>query len=360
MGRTTLLDVADRAGVSPKTVSRVLNAEPNVSEPMAARVRAAIAELAFVPHAAARRLSSGKALAIGLISGWRVTSAYSMALMSRIFDEAYRRDYDLRLFSSRAGPTRQVLDAFLGRQIDGLILDTRAAESETLIAQLESNDVPYVVIHPHRKRVGSRASYIQIDDRNSARRVVEHLIEIGHRTIGCVAHQSRLLPLAQRAIGYADALAGAGLAALPDLSAALPGEGFRVGFHGATRLLTAHKEMTAIFASTDEIARGVISAAWHLGRQVPEDLSVAGFDDAASLSLLTPRLTTVHQPFDDIASLAVQHLIDGIRTRSPQPLDVVLPTRLVMGESTEHGPSEPNRVGIITSSRRRREVRPPG
>ena len=123
MSRTTLMDVAARAGVSVKTVSRVVNDEPNVSAQTTAAVKAAIAELAFVPNVAARRLSSGRALAIGLISGWRVSSPYSTALIDRVFLEANRRDYALQLFASTEGLEKHVIDALMGRQVDGFILD---------------------------------------------------------------------------------------------------------------------------------------------------------------------------------------------------------------------------------------------
>ncbi len=336
MSRTTVMDVAAWAGVSAKTVSRVLNDEPNVSPVTAALVKTAIAELGFVPNAAARRLSSGKALALGLISGWRVTSAFSTALISRVFEAVHHRDYGLRLFTSTDSASQSVLVAYLGRQVDGFILDTRAAESDELMSQLEVNEIPHVVIHPHRKRVGSPASYIQINDKGSARRIVEHLIAIGHRTIGCISYNSHIRPQVQRVGGYVDALTGAGLVAQPDLTALLAGDGFLVGYLGALELLSNHKALTAVFGTTDEIARGVIAAAWHLGRKVPDDLSVAGFDDVAAMTLVPPRLTTIHQPINDIAALAVQHLVDGIQTRTPQHIDAVFPTELVMGASTGH------------------------
>ncbi len=339
MSKATLMDVATRAGVSAKTVSRVLNDEPNVSARTTALVRAAIAELAFVPNAAARHLSIGKAMAIGLISGWRVSSPYSTALIDRVFHEANRREYVLRLFASADGFEKHAVDALMGCQVDGFILDTKAADSDDLMAQLDANEVPHVVIHPDKKRVGSRVSYIQINDRGSARRIVEHLIEIGRRTIGCISYDSRIRPQVQRVGGYVDALTGAGLVPQPDLTALLAGDGFLVGYLGALELLSNHKSLTAIFAATDEIARGVISAAWHLGRRVPDDLSVAGFDDIAGMMQLTPRPTTIHQPINDIATLTVQHLIDGIQTRTLPGIDAVLPTQLVMGASTGHHPN---------------------
>lgn len=338
MSRTTLMDVAARAGVSVKTVSRVVNDEPNVSAQTMAAVKAAIAELAFVPNVAARRLSSGRALAIGLISGWRVSSPYSTALIDRVFLEANRRDYALQLFASAEGLEKHVIDALVGRQVDGFILDTKAADSDELMSRLDANEVPHVVIHPHKKRAGSRASYIQINDKGSAQRVVETLIGLGHRTIGCISFGSPVLPQLARVNGYTAALNDAGLAARPDLAATFSGDGFLVGYLCALDLLAIHKDMTAIFASTDEIARGVISAAWHLGRRVPDDLSVAGFDGIVGALQLTPRLTTVHQPINDIAALAVEHLIDGIQTHTLRHIDTVLPTQLVMGASTGHHP----------------------
>jgi len=116
--------------------------------------------------------------------------------------------------------------------------------------------------------------------------------------------------------------------------AAYSGMPFQVGFQNATSILTANKDMTALFAATDEIAMGALSAVWAMGLKVPDDVSVVGFDDIVYASMVAPPLTTVHQPIDEIVSLAVKHLIETIRHPDTPPIDVMLATSLVVRRST--------------------------
>lgn len=346
MTRVTLEDVAKKTGVSSKTVSRVLNGEPNVSERTTALVQAAIADLNYVPNSAARSLSSGKALALGLVVGWPVNSPYSSSLIEETLEACNHKGYNLALYSVANGYSQRIVDAFRGRQVDGIILDTNAAADDGLMGQLTELKVPTVVIHPNQRHPQSHVSYLEIDNVRGARLAVEHLIGLGHRCIGFIAHN--VSHLSDRCTGYTQALVEAGLPTDPawisisqepytDPAAGTTvsaGITFQSGFNSATTLLSANPEMTALFAATDEFAMGALAAVWTLGRKVPDDVSVVGFDDIVYASMVAPALTTIHQPIDEIVALAVKHLIDTIKHPDTPTIDVVLPTNLVIRKST--------------------------
>lgn len=337
MDRTTLDDVAKKAGVSFKTVSRVLNNEQGVSEATAEKVRDAIAELNYVPNIAARRLSRGKAQAIGLVIGWPVASPFSTAMIEDTLKESMRHGYGLVLFSLDHGSSKRIIDAFLGRQVDGLILDTVAFENITLVEQLKLLHVSCVVVHPNQKENYPGASFVQIDNVAAVKQAISYLLALGHRSIGFISAGFGLNQEDERFQGYQDAFAEMELSFNKDWVFSgegwLPDKAFHCGFAGAMHLLADHKDVTAIFAQTDEIALGCASAIWQMGLHIPEDISLIGFDDIAFASMITPPLTTIHQPIDEIMRITVEHLIRRIEGSQHEPIDMILPTRLVVRET---------------------------
>jgi LacI family transcriptional regulator len=334
MARITLKDVAKQAGVSFKTVSRVINHEPNISPETFEKVNKAIAELNYVPNSAARSLSRGKAMAIGLVSGWPVNTPFTSALIEKTLDESMHHGYGLALFALERGTPKKIVDAFLGRRVDGVILDTVAAEDENLVAQLISLAVPYVVIHPNRKNNHVRASFVSIDNVAAASQAVNYLIELGHCNIGEVTFQYGLQQESERLRGYLQALTGAGIPASDGwVYKGNTISGFQVGHAGAQHLIHQHPELTAIFTETDDIAMGVVGGLWQMGLKVPDDISVIGFDDITYSTMITPPLTTIHQPIDQIANTAVNQLIQTIEEPLTDPVDIVMPTRLVIRET---------------------------
>lgn len=335
MARVTLKDVARQAGVSFKTVSRVLNNEPNVAPETTERVNQAILDLHYVPNSAARSLSSGKALSIGLVTGWSVNSPYVATLIEQTLEGCMHLGYSLALFAHEEGISHKILNAFLGKQIMGVMVDTNSARDTELMEQIHCYDVPHVIIHPHDSIRYPNSSYISIDNVGSARLAVEHLIGLGHRAIGYVTAYSGLSQEHERLDGYCEALAAAGIPVREDwvfkgrvdLRRSNPAE---LGLNGAKYLLSKFPEITAFFSETDEIALGIVSAVWQMGLKIPEDISVIGFDDISYAAMIVPPLSTIHQPIDEIARIAIQHLKDLIDNPNTRPLDVVVPTRLVI------------------------------
>jgi DNA-binding LacI/PurR family transcriptional regulator len=335
MDRVTLQDVANQAGVSIKTVSRVLNNEPNVASDTSNKVKQAMQTLKYVPNFAARNLSRGRAMAIGLVIGWPINNPYVSALIDYSLKESSCHGYSLALFSLYLGSSKQVVDACLGGQVDGLILDTRAGDDEGLVSQLHELNLPYVVVHPNRKNAYSKASFVQIDNMLAAKQATGYLIALGHRAIGYVGTNIGFSHEREREDGYRKAFVEAGLLHDPQwcYTGKLLDSAFEVGFSGSMNLLSSCKELTAFFAETDEVAFGVVNAIWQSGLKVPDDISVIGFDDIVYASMIAPPLTTIHQPLDEILRIAVEQIIKMINEPGGSPVDVILPTRLVVRQT---------------------------
>jgi LacI family transcriptional regulator len=334
MSQATLQDVARMAGVSTKTVSRVINNEPNVATETTDRVKAAIAKLHYVPNLAARSLSRGRAMAIGLVVGWPVATSYSSMLVDSMLQDTMHNDHSLMLFPTDAGTADRVAAAFRGQAIDGIIMDSKAADNPGLIEHLHALNRPHVIIHPNYPDRCQYASFVRIDNLEGAKKATSYLTALGHRAIGFVSFPADM-PGNERISGYRAGLQQAGIDYRPEWvyeSTDLP---VQVGYRGALQLLTNHPEITAVFAATDEIAMGTLTAIWQLGLKVPEDISVMGFDDISLAAIITPPLTTIHQSIDAISRSAVELVIQMVDDPQKERVDLVLPTELIVRNSCQ-------------------------
>jgi LacI family transcriptional regulator len=330
MARTTIDHVAAAAGVSIKTVSRVLNEEPGVRGETRRKVRDAIAALSYRPSLPARSLAGKRSSLLGLI--------YENPSASYVFDVqdgamARCREAGLRLFiQSCNGLGERLVEEVLAMveqtHVDGLIVTPPLSARADLIDALEAKGVPTIRLAPDDVAGGPPA--IVMDDEAAARAMTEHLIELGHRRIGFVAghpgHPSSRL----RLDGWRSALAAAGLEEGPveqgynDLAS---------GLEAGRRILAAEDPPTAVFASNDDMAAGVVQAAHAAGIAVPAQLSVAGFDDSQIAAIVWPPLTTVRQPSRDMAFAAAGLLIDLVRGQEV-PAVTELPFALIARGST--------------------------
>jgi LacI family transcriptional regulator len=329
----TMEQVAKRAGVSLKTVSRVANGEQNVSPATKESVLRVIRELEYVPNLAARRLSRGKAMAVGIVLGWSIDNNYSSALIHNVSSACNEFGYGLTLFSTDENVTKQVVQACLGKQVDGVLLDTKSALNKELKRQLDTIHVPYVVIHPSRTTGPCDYSYVTIDDYESAKKAVSYLIELGHRSIGCISEKSNLSQPRDRFNGYRAALANADIPFRKSLISQNQVGGMQGGFLSASQLIAENDGLSAIFCVTDDLALGAMNAVWHLGRVVADDISLIGFDDIRYASMVIPPLTTIRQPIDEIANAAVKQLIRLIDDPTADRISIFLPTQLIIRES---------------------------
>jgi LacI family transcriptional regulator len=316
--RKTIDDVADLAGVSIKTVSRVLNDEPSVRPDTRRRVREAMVALNYQPSLPARSLAGRRSNLLGLVYE-NPSANYVYAVQSGAI--ARCRESGLRLFIQPCGGGEQSVGEILAMvaqtHVDGLVLTPPLSADAELVEALRRRGLPFVLIAPEGPSEGAPA--VMMDDRAAAREMTEHLLGLGHRRIGFIAghpgHPSSRL----RERGWREALAAAGL----DAEGAPRAQGFNTASSGREaghRLLERPDRPTAIFAGNDDMAAGVILAAHECGVAVPSELSVAGFDDTELAGIVWPTLTTVHQPVYYMAHCATGLLIDRVKGMEIPPV----------------------------------------
>ena len=303
----TIKDVALKAGVSFKTVSRVLNGEPHVREELKTRITAAVTELGYRPNVAARGLIGAPSRLIGFLydnpNFGYVTEAELGSLLG-----CREAGYFVAVESldSSVDASRQIAQILSSLRVDGLILTPPISDNAEAIAAIERLGVRYVLIAPQADIAG--AASIRVDDEDGACALTRRLLDLGHRRIGFVEGPPDHGASHLRLQGYRRAMAERGLDPDPDLVA--PGA-FTLdsGLHAGRALLGLAERPTAIFASNDQMAFGVMAAARERGLDIPKALSVAGFDDTRSARMSSPPLTTVRQPIADMCAAAARMLI---------------------------------------------------
>lgn len=295
MLRATIKDVAREAGVSIKTVSRVLNKQPRVSDDARRRVEAAVGQLNFRPSAAARSLVGHRTFQIALACD--NPSPFFVYEMQAGIHERCRMD-GVRMiaqpYDHRADGLLDEIESLIDTTgIDGLILTPPASDRQDVLALMERRGVPFVRVTPSDDI--ARSSAVFIDNRAAAAAMTRHLLALGHRRIGFVSGHPSYAASPRRQEGFVGALAEAGLEADPRLICP-GGYDFASGAAAAEAMLALAEPPTAIFAANDEMAAGVLSIAHRRGLSVPGDLSVAGFGDDAIAGFVWPPLTTIRQP----------------------------------------------------------------
>ncbi|RXZ35546.1 LacI family DNA-binding transcriptional regulator [Sphingomonas desiccabilis] len=306
----TISDVAKRAGVSPMTVSRVINGEANVRPATRDAVNAAISALNYAPNRAARSLAGAGQVRIGLLYSNPSAGFLSEFLLGSL-DQASRSDVQIVVERCELGEHElEVAQHLVRGGIDGIILPPPLCEAPALLSLLRSARIPTVAVATGVPAENQLA--IRIDDREAAAMMTRHIMELGHRRIGFIAGNPNLSASAQRLEGFREALAAAGMAEDP----ALIVDGlftYRSGLDAAEQLLDLAEPPTAIFSSNDDMAAATVAIAHRRGLDVPGDLTVCGFDDTTLATAIWPELTTIHQPIADMARAAVELLVATLR-----------------------------------------------
>ena len=298
--RATIKDVSRLAGVSIKTVSRVLNKEKYVREATRAKVDAAMAALKFSPSLAARSLAGRRSFQIALIYD-NHSPFYIHQIQDGIWAQC--REQGVRMLAQPADVASPTLAAEVGglideTHVDGIILSSPVTDAPEVLAELELRGIPFVRISPGTNH--AMTSSVFMDDVQAADDMTTHLINLGHRRIGFVIGHPNHMASDQRLFGYRRALDRAGIGFEPSL--VRPGQfDFASGAAAAELLLDLPEPPTAIFASNDDMAAGVLAVAHRRDVAVPGALSVAGFDDTELASAVWPPLTTIRQPTRDLA-----------------------------------------------------------
>jgi len=326
----TISDVARHASVSIATVSRVLNSSPLVARNTVERVQAAINQLSFVPHATARGLASRRTLTLGLVLPV-IGREYFSPLLRGIEAEARRAGYHLLIETTETPNTGHSHLRGLGEHnTDGLVMFTDSVEDQELL-RLHKNGFPVVLLH-QTPPDGIDIPVISIENKSSAQKIVEHLIVIHHRCrIAFLRGEDGHEDSMWREKGYRAALKKHDIPFDPSLVA-------RGGFHpdeakeAVAQMLKENLDFDAIFTGDDDAATGVLAALHSAGKRVPEDVAVVGFDDAPFSRHLTPSLTTVRAPTEEVGRAAIRQLLKIIQAEKPEPL-ILLSTELVIRSS---------------------------
>jgi len=357
MPRATIDDVAELAGVSIKTVSRVVNKEPNVRDATRAKVERAIASLSYHPNLSARNLASQRARLIALIyddpSSYEIpSSGYVIRMQTGVLSACRSADY--RLVINPCDYRRETIGAELKAMIDharpqGIVLAAPLSNIPRVVQAIVATGTPMVRLSPGTQ--GGKQYSVATNDREISAEMTRYLASLGHRKIAFIKGHPNHKAVANRYLGYLDGLKQSGLA----FAEALVEDGdnsFGSGEAAGERLLRLRDPPTAIFAANDDMAAGVIRAAALLGVDVPGQLSIAGCDDISLARQLCPTLTTIRQPLASMAERAAQVLIRNAHEESPLHGAEIVPAKIEIREST--GP-----VPAGTRSRRSRTQAPP-
>ncbi len=327
--RPTISDVARRAGVSISTVSRVLNATAVVDAGTAERVRAAIAELSYTPHSAARTLATRRTQTLGLLLP-NIGGQFYTPLLRGIEAVASQAGYDLLIHSTSTPAGASFRRALGEHNTDGLIIFTEAVDREELI-RLNGMGFPVVLLYESAPQ-GVEMPSITIENRQGAQKIVEHLIEAHRRKrIVFLRGPQGNEDSDEREKGYRQALAAHRIVFDSGLLAT---GGFESGqAHAALKqILDKGTDFDAVFAGDDDNAVGVIQALQEAGLRIPQDVAVAGFDDSIFARLLAPPLTTVRAPIEQVGREGVRQLLRLIHGESDRAR-VTLPVELVIRQS---------------------------
>jgi LacI family transcriptional regulator len=308
-GHSTMEDVAQLAGVSLKSVSRVINAEPHVSAKLRGKVESAIAELNYVPDTAARSLAGSRTFIIGLLFD-NPSPNYTMNIQGGVYEACRANQYHLRIdnvdsSAPRAEFEAQLLSLVRNSRCDGFVLTPPLTDDLVMLEFLDRSGIRYTRIAPATEH--DRAPGVGIDDYDAAATVAQHLWELGHRKFAIVRGPGSHLAAARRRDGFLEALQQLGLD--QPVFEVDGGFSFEGGIHAGTEIVASATHPTAIFATNDDSAAGVMAACSQAGLKVPQDISICGFDDSWIARSVWPYLTTVRQPIEEMGRAAALLLL---------------------------------------------------
>ncbi len=335
MTKLTLEEIARRAGVSPATVSRVINNRPHVRKELRVRVLQVIEETGYQPHSTARSLAARQTYALGLVIPRSTESFFSDPYFPRLTQAlahaCNERDYVLSLFLLHTREDERKLYPRLSQPglLDGLVVQVGGAKDCLVPKLLAEGKIPFVVAG--RPTEGSEhVSYVDVDNVGGAYEAVNHLLRLGRRRVATITGALDSTAGLDRKLGYERALEEAGL----PVTEALIAEGdFTVasGYAAMQRLVGQRPD--AVFVASDTMALGVLRALRQAGLDVPEDVAVVGYDDLPPATQVSPPLTTVHQPIRRFGVRLVTLLLELIAAEQPAPRHVIFDTELVIRQS---------------------------
>lgn len=327
----TLLDVAKRAGVSIATVSYVMNDRGGVGEQTRANVLRIADELGFRPNRVASGLRTGRTQVLGLVLA-DITNPFYPEIAGGVIAAAAEAGF--QVFLSHGGTDGvldgEVVQALCDHQCGAVIFTSLVVSDGPLLLDVVPHDMP--IVQTVRRIPGIRADFVGIDDRAGAREAAQHLVELGHRDVAILTGPSASSASSERTAGFLEALAQAGLEpqSMHECSLTLD-----AGYRAAQQLLESHRRPPgAVLCGNDLIALGAIDAFLAHGLSVPDDISVAGYDDIWFASSRLVQLTTVRQPRHDMGRAAVSLALERLADPDIPPRDVIMDHELVVRRTT--------------------------
>lgn len=331
--RVTIKDVAEKVGVNPSTVSRVLNGDSNLSirEETRNRILEAIKEMGYTPNPIARSLRKKTSDAIGMLIP-DITNPFFPEVIKGAETAASEKGLSVILCNTdeNSDKERNLVRFLIDRRVDGMLLFSSRLEDET-VSEVEKSGIPFVLVN--RGSRSNSGAYVVVDNTLGAKLAMQHLIGLGHEKI---AHISGFLYTEtglERLEGYRKSLNAAGL---PFDSECMVEAGFteQQGYIAMQKLLSLTNPPTAVFAANDLMAMGAMTAIMEKGLRVPEDISLVGFDDIWVANRITPALTTVKIPLIEMGSLAMKIISDKIAQKEIQDERIILTPELIIRSST--------------------------
>ncbi|MGS0679607.1 LacI family DNA-binding transcriptional regulator [Shewanella sp. 125m-7] len=334
--KVTINDVAKYAGVSIKTVSRVTNNEPSVKQETIDKVNAAIAELNYQPNLAARNLAGTKSYVIGFIYD-NPNAYYIIDMQNGILSACKDLGYELLIHpcnSKSKDICEELTKLVKHNRLSGLVLTPPLSEDPIILAELDKIDASYVRIIAGDKVETGTGLAVMVNDRSGAISITQHLIDLGHKNIAFLSGDHEHESTKARLAGFKQALKDNHIPL--NESNIIDGKySFESGVQGAKILLEKQLRPTAIVACNDEIAAGALFAARLEGVDIPADISIVGFEDSPFSRQTWPKLTTVHQPNEEIAHIATELLIAKRRDQKSDLAKIFQPEPVIRDSSTK-------------------------
>ncbi|KID56694.1 transcriptional regulator [Pseudoalteromonas luteoviolacea CPMOR-1] len=333
MKKVTINSVAEYAGVSKKTVSRVLNNEPNVSPATREKVLQVFKELDYKPNPIARGLARNKSFIIGCLYD-NPSKSYITRVQSGALEACHKFNYNLLIHPCELRGEELIhnVDQLLTTsRLDGLVLTPPFSDSQELIDFLKTQNVPFARVASALEDESSIS--VSSNDEQGAYELTEHLISLGHKDIAFIKGHRDHSATEKRFSGYQNALLNHGI----EFKESLVAQGnfsYHSGADSAKEILDIEPMPTAVFASNDYMAAAVLKLATQRKLRVPEDISIAGFDNAPIARHIWPGLTTIAQPVEEMTRQAVEQLILQISDPSTEVYQKVLEAKLITREST--------------------------
>lgn len=306
---STITDVAERAGVSITTVSHVINETRYVSEELTKRVYEAMRELNYRPNTLARSLRSGRTKTIGLVIP-DISNMFFAEISRKIEDKGFEYEFSVILCNTDDDPKKEesYINVLLEKQVDGIIFISAGGAEENLEKSIDLG-IPTIVAD--RDMQGATSDVVLVDNLKGGYDAARYLISLNHRRIGCISGPSPFTPSAQRLEGYKKALTKVDI----EIDNSLIETGdfrFESGEKAMRNLLKLFNPPTAVFACNDMMALGAMRAVSDYGLNIPDDISLIGFDNIPISKSVYPALTTIAQPIKEMADLIVELLVKRI------------------------------------------------